>query len=121
MPLRQAQIHLFAKGFSVTINDLRDAYADLYAHLRHGLTKDLTGIDDEPADRADRLATHHAAGIRKSATGRRWAKRARQLASRVGAHQDDDPDALFAGALSAMFTWMIAGEQPSAEGITEAL
>jgi hypothetical protein len=120
-PLRQAPIHLFAQGFSVKINNLRDAYTDLYTHLRHGLTKNLTHIEDEPTDRADRLATLHAAGIRKTATGQRWAKRARQLAAQNGPHRGDDPDALFTSALSAMFTWMIAGEQPSAEGITEAL
>lgn len=122
MPLREAPMRLFDLGFSVKVEDLREVYAGLYAQVRYGLTKNSArNIDAEPADRADELALLHAAGIRRGAAGRRWAKRARKLVTRGGAFQGDDPDALFVSALSVMFTWMVAGEHPSAEGVIEAL
>jgi hypothetical protein len=121
MPMREAPVRLFVRGFSVKAHDLREVYSDLYARLRHGLRQDLVSGEADPADRADALAVLHAADMRRRSAGRRWAKRAKQLVARGGALQGDDPDTLFVSALSAMFTWMVAGQQPSAQGVVEAL
>lgn len=122
--LRDVPMRLFEQGFEVDLKVLRTAYADLYARVREGLVKalpDTARADVEPADRADALASIHARGIRRTATGRQWATRINRLVRQAGALEGDDSDALFVSTISVMFTWLVAGEPPSAQGTVDAL
>jgi hypothetical protein len=123
VPLRDVPMRLFEQGFPIDLEVLRMAYADLYALVHEGLTAALphADADAEPGDRADALALVHASGMRRSTAGRRWANRVRGLVKHGGVAEGDDPDALFVSVVSVMFTWLLAGQPPSAQGTVDAL
>lgn len=122
--LRHLPIHLFDQGFDIDPKVLRQAYADLYTRVHEGLVKplpDTVPTDADSADRADALARVHARGIRRTAPGRQWATRIKQLVRQNGPMKGDNPDALFVSTISVMLTWLLAGQPPSAQGTIDAL
>jgi hypothetical protein len=115
--LRRCPVALFVLGFSIDVAVLRACYLDLYREIETGLAglaPDPAEVPD-PLDRADAVAQSVVRGAGRRSMTRRWERRIRRDAPRAVTL------ARLQDALFTTMTGLVAGETPTAEGISDLL
>lgn len=118
LALRYVPLALFADGFQIEVEALRSACLDLSRKLRQWFLE-LAGDHADPLDQADAIARGMTTKLGGSLLAP-MANRARK-ATVAGSGGRREANNVLASALSAAFTGLFAGQEPSIEGTGELL
>ncbi|MBS2545508.1 hypothetical protein KGQ19_01360 [Catenulispora sp. NL8] len=121
--LVEGPIALFADGYPVRLEKLKDSYSHFLTWLKRRLTEIAVKqmpevhVAADIADAAARVLAQHVAGTVLAP----WRQRARKMTKSSPAGEKTSGQQYLDGALSTLLTAVFAGEVPSSEGVGEAL
>ncbi|MFI6077657.1 hypothetical protein ACIA5C_39620 [Actinoplanes sp. NPDC051343] len=105
VPLRECPLALFYRGFPIDPAVVRAGFREMYRGFA-----DVIGDDGDPLDRSDAMARNLARRPSRASMSRQWEKRLRR-----------DRETDLEDVLSAGFTGVIAGEEPTLPGVAALL